>query len=77
MERRLGHGMRVLDLGCGIGDVSLLARRLVGRAEASVASIALRRCSPRRPRVQPGKGSAQPDPAATLRRATHSRNLAR
>ena len=26
----LGHGMRVLDLGCGMGDVSMLAARLVG-----------------------------------------------
>src|SRR5215469_10950557 len=27
----LSRGMRVLDLGCGIGDVSLLAAQLVGR----------------------------------------------
>jgi ubiquinone/menaquinone biosynthesis C-methylase UbiE len=27
----LSRGMRVIDLGCGIGDVSLLAARLVGR----------------------------------------------
>src|SRR5215469_15923633 len=32
--RRAGivHGMRVLDIGCGVGDVSLLAARLVGAA---------------------------------------------
>jgi cyclopropane fatty-acyl-phospholipid synthase-like methyltransferase len=26
----VGSGMQVLDLGCGVGDVSLLASRLVG-----------------------------------------------
>jgi SAM-dependent methyltransferase len=26
----IGHGMRVLDIGCGIGDVSLLAAEIVG-----------------------------------------------
>ncbi|TIN33574.1 MAG: methyltransferase domain-containing protein, partial [Mesorhizobium sp.] len=26
----IGPGMRVLDIGCGVGDVSLLAGRLVG-----------------------------------------------
>ena len=31
-------GMRVLDVGCGVGDVSLLAARLVGRA-GSVTSV--------------------------------------
>src|SRR5580704_11055967 len=32
--RRAGisAGMRVLDLGCGVGDVSLLAARIVGRS---------------------------------------------
>ena len=29
-EAGIGHGMRVLDLGCGMGDVSMLAARLVG-----------------------------------------------
>jgi cyclopropane fatty-acyl-phospholipid synthase-like methyltransferase len=31
--RRAGvaSGMRVLDLGCGVGDVSMIAARLVGR----------------------------------------------
>jgi ubiquinone/menaquinone biosynthesis C-methylase UbiE len=28
----IGRGMQVLDLGCGVGDVSLLAARLVGAA---------------------------------------------
>jgi SAM-dependent methyltransferase len=27
----LVHGMRVLDIGCGVGDVSLLAARMVGQ----------------------------------------------
>lgn len=27
----LAHGMRVLDIGCGVGDVSLLAARIVGK----------------------------------------------
>jgi ubiquinone/menaquinone biosynthesis C-methylase UbiE len=38
--RRAGitTGMRVLDLGCGVGDVSLLAARLVGR-HGSVTGI--------------------------------------
>jgi ubiquinone/menaquinone biosynthesis C-methylase UbiE len=31
-------GMQVLDVGCGVGDVSLLVRRLVG-AEGSVLGI--------------------------------------
>lgn len=30
----LGPGMRVLDIGCGVGDVSLLAARMVGRQGA-------------------------------------------
>src|SRR5499427_317511 len=38
--RRAGiaSGMRVLDIGCGVGDVSLLAARLVGRY-GSVTSV--------------------------------------
>jgi ubiquinone/menaquinone biosynthesis C-methylase UbiE len=38
--RRAGiaSGMRVLDIGCGVGDVSLLAARLVGR-DGSVTSV--------------------------------------
>lgn len=32
----IGRGMRVLDLGCGVGDVSLLAARLVGSAGSVV-----------------------------------------
>src|SRR5262245_7009412 len=38
--RRAGvsSGMHVLDIGCGVGDVSLLAARLVGRA-GSVTSV--------------------------------------
>jgi len=38
--RRAGvsSGMNVLDIGCGVGDVSLLAARLVGR-DGSVTSI--------------------------------------
>lgn len=31
-EAGVGQGMRVLDLGCGMGDVSMLAARLVGPA---------------------------------------------
>jgi ubiquinone/menaquinone biosynthesis C-methylase UbiE len=34
----LSRGMRVLDLGCGVGDVSLLAAQLVGR-DGSVTGI--------------------------------------
>jgi SAM-dependent methyltransferase len=30
----IGSGMQVLDLGCGVGDVSLLAARMVGRTGA-------------------------------------------
>jgi ubiquinone/menaquinone biosynthesis C-methylase UbiE len=38
--RRAGisSGMNVLDIGCGVGDVSLLAARLVGR-HGSVTSV--------------------------------------
>lgn len=38
--RRAGllHGMRVLDIGCGVGDVSLLAARLVG-ADGNVLGV--------------------------------------
>jgi ubiquinone/menaquinone biosynthesis C-methylase UbiE len=38
--RRAGisSGMRVLDMGCGVGDVSLIAARLVGRS-GSVTSV--------------------------------------
>jgi ubiquinone/menaquinone biosynthesis C-methylase UbiE len=40
--RRAGilAGMRVLDLGCGVGDVSMLAAHLVGR-HGSVTGIDL------------------------------------
>ena len=33
LSRRAGlsSGMQVLDIGCGVGDVALLAARLVGR----------------------------------------------
>jgi ubiquinone/menaquinone biosynthesis C-methylase UbiE len=34
----ISRGMRVLDIGCGVGDVSLLAARLVGRT-GSVTSV--------------------------------------
>jgi ubiquinone/menaquinone biosynthesis C-methylase UbiE len=34
----IGPGMRVLDLGCGAGDVSMLAAELVG-ASGSVVGI--------------------------------------
>jgi SAM-dependent methyltransferase len=34
----LGPGMRVLDVGCGVGDVSLLAREFVG-ASGSVVGV--------------------------------------
>ncbi|HKB98074.1 MAG TPA: class I SAM-dependent methyltransferase [Terriglobales bacterium] len=30
LEAGIGHGQRVLDLGSGVGDVALLAARLVG-----------------------------------------------
>src|SRR5208337_5280181 len=32
----IGRGMRVLDLGCGAGDVSMLAAELVGAAGSVV-----------------------------------------
>ncbi len=32
VEAGLRHGMRVLDFGCGVGDVTLIAARLVGDA---------------------------------------------
>src|SRR5215510_7074492 len=34
----ISSGMRVLDIGCGVGDVSLLAGRLVGPS-GSVTSV--------------------------------------
>jgi SAM-dependent methyltransferase len=37
-EAGLAPGMRVLDLGCGVGDVSLLAARIVG-PEGSITGI--------------------------------------
>jgi ubiquinone/menaquinone biosynthesis C-methylase UbiE len=36
-EAGIGHGMRVLDLGCGMGDVAMLAGRLVGPSGRVVA----------------------------------------
>jgi SAM-dependent methyltransferase len=36
VEAGIGPGMRVLDVGCGVGDVSLLAADLVGSAGAVV-----------------------------------------
>src|SRR5262249_32340108 len=36
----IGSGMRVLDIGCGMGDVSMLAAQLVGRS-GTVVSIDL------------------------------------
>jgi len=36
-EAGIGHGMRVLDLGCGMGDVAMLAARLVGPSGRVVA----------------------------------------
>ena len=34
----LAHGMRVLDIGCGVGDVSLLAAKIVGK-DGSVLGV--------------------------------------
>ena len=36
-EAGIGHGMRVLDLGCGMGDVAMIAARLVGPTGRVVA----------------------------------------
>ena len=36
IQAGIGKGMRVLDLGCGVGEVSLLAARLVGPGGAVV-----------------------------------------
>jgi SAM-dependent methyltransferase len=36
-ECGIGHGMRVLDIGCGIGDVSMLVAEAVGNAGSVVA----------------------------------------
>ena len=36
-EAGIGQGMRVLDLGCGMGDVAMLAARLVGPSGRVVA----------------------------------------
>ena len=38
IQAGIGKGMRVLDIGCGMGDVSLLAARLVG-PEGSVVGV--------------------------------------
>jgi ubiquinone/menaquinone biosynthesis C-methylase UbiE len=54
----LRDGMRVLDLGCGVGDTSLLAARLVGRfgvavgvdRSAKAIDVAQRRATTARPR---------------------------
>jgi 2-polyprenyl-3-methyl-5-hydroxy-6-metoxy-1,4-benzoquinol methylase len=54
----LRGGMRVLDLGCGVGDTSLLAARLVGHSGAVVGvdrsakaiDVAQRRATTARPR---------------------------
>ncbi len=47
-EAGIVPGMRVLDLGSGMGDVALLAGRLVGPTGLSSASSARPRCSPPR-----------------------------
>jgi ubiquinone/menaquinone biosynthesis C-methylase UbiE len=49
VQAGLSEGMRVLDVGCGVGDVSLLARALVGESgsvlgvDRSAESLALAR----------------------------------
>jgi cyclopropane fatty-acyl-phospholipid synthase-like methyltransferase len=52
----IGPGMRVLDLGCGPGDVSMLAAELSVPRDRLSASIAMRRSLPwqERARRQPG-----------------------
>src|SRR5215475_13132076 len=34
----VGHGMRIVDFGCGVGDVSMIAARLIG-ASGQVTGI--------------------------------------
>jgi cyclopropane fatty-acyl-phospholipid synthase-like methyltransferase len=72
LEAGVGPGMRVLDVGCGAGDVSLLAAELVGPSgevvgldiNARALELARARCrlrsrstSPRRrPQTSPARG---------------------
>jgi cyclopropane fatty-acyl-phospholipid synthase-like methyltransferase len=43
-EAGIGPDMRVLDLGCGVGDVTMLVAEMSDRPAASSASTAARRC---------------------------------
>ena len=51
-------GMRVLDLGCGAGDVSMLAAELVGPAGFVVAIDRSQEVSQRGQKAGPGSRSA-------------------
>src|SRR6185295_3495285 len=55
-ECGIGPGMRVLDIGCGVGDVSMLLARRWARLAVSLDSTA----NPERSRW-PGPGHSWPD----------------
>jgi hypothetical protein len=47
LRRAMGSGMKVLDLGCGVGDVSVLVARMVGESGAVLGIDRAARCASR------------------------------